>query len=85
MTTKVSTKGRVLLPASLRRKLGIRAGDLLEARIEAGRIILIPRNSGRYKTKIVSDPVTGFPVLSAGPDAPMLTSKEVHEILANFQ
>lgn len=84
MTTKVSTKGGVVLPASLRRKLGIRAGDSLQAKIEAGRIILIPRNRGRYKTKIVRDPVTGFPVLSAGQDAPMLTSKEVHEILADF-
>jgi AbrB family looped-hinge helix DNA binding protein len=84
MTTKVSTKGRVVLPASLRQKLGIRAGDLLQAKIEAGRIVLIPCNSGCYKTKIVSDPVTGFPVLSAGQDAPMLTSKEVREILADF-
>jgi AbrB family looped-hinge helix DNA binding protein len=84
MTTKVSTKGQVVLPGLLRRKLGIRAGDSLEAKIEAGRIVLIPRNGGRYKTKIVSDPVTGFPVLSAGPDAPMLTSKEVREILADF-
>ncbi len=84
MTTKVSTKGQVVLPGPLRRKLGIRAGDSLEARIEAGRIVLIPRKRRSYKTKIITDPVTGLPVLSAGPDAPVLTSKAVREMLADF-
>lgn len=84
MTTKVSTKGQVVLPGPLRRKLGIRAGDPLEAKIEAGRIVLIPQRKKRLKTRIVKDPVTGLPVLSAGSDAPALTSKEVHEILADF-
>jgi len=84
MTTKVSTKGQVVLPGLLRRKLGICAGDSLEAKIEAGRIVLIPQKKRRYKAKIVKDPVTGFPVLSAGPNAPILTSKEVYEILADF-
>jgi AbrB family looped-hinge helix DNA binding protein len=84
MTTKVSTKGQVVLPGPLRRKLGIRAGDSLEAKIEAGRIVLTPQKSRPHKTKIVTDPVTGLPVLSAGPNAPVLTSKEVREILADF-
>jgi len=84
MTTKVSTKGQVVLPGPLRRKLGLRAGDSLEAKIEAGRIILIPKKRRSYKTKIIIDPITGFPVLSAGPDAPVLTSKAVREMLADF-
>ena len=84
MTTKVSTKGQVVLPGPLRRRLGIRAGDPLEVKIEDGRIVLTPGKKRPYKTKIVKDPVTGLPVLSAGPNAPVLTSKEVEEILANF-
>lgn len=73
-----------MLPGPLRRKLGIRAGDSLDAKIEAGRIVLVPQKIRPYKTKIVKDPATGFPVLTAGPDAPMLTSREVREILADF-
>jgi AbrB family looped-hinge helix DNA binding protein len=84
MTTKVSTKGQVVLPGPLRRKLGIRAGDPLLAKIVAGRIVLIPQRKRPHKTKIVRDPITGLPVLSAGPDAPVLSSKEVHEIQADF-
>jgi hypothetical protein len=36
------------------------------------------------KSKIVVDPVTGLPVLSAGKNAPVLTSREVAEIRAAF-
>jgi hypothetical protein len=34
-----------------------------------------------HRVKFVTDPVTGLPALSAGPNAPVLTSKEVEEIL----
>jgi len=84
MTTKVSTKGQVVLPGPLRRQLGIRAGDPLQAKIEAGRIVLIPQRKQPHKAKVVKDPITGLPVLSVGPTAPVLTSKEVREILADF-
>lgn len=84
MQTKLSTKGQVVLPGPLRRRLGLRAGDPLDANIEAGRIVLTPRKKRSHRVKIVTDPATGLPVFSAGPDAPTLTSKEVEEILANF-
>jgi len=84
MQTKVSTKGQVVLPGPLRRRLDIRAGDPLEANIEAGRIVLTPHKKRPRQARIVNDPVTGLPVLSAGPDAPELSSKEVEEILTNF-
>jgi AbrB family looped-hinge helix DNA binding protein len=84
METRVSSKGQVVLPGPLRRKLGILAGDPLDANIEAGRIVLTPRKKRPHHVRIIIDPVTGLPVLSAGTDAPVLHSKEVAEILANF-
>jgi AbrB family looped-hinge helix DNA binding protein len=84
MQTKVSTKGQVVLPGPLRRKLGIQAGDAMEVSVEAGRIVLMPHRKKTRKSKIVADPVTGLPVLSAGKAAPALSSREVDEILANF-
>jgi AbrB family looped-hinge helix DNA binding protein len=84
MQTRVSTKGQIVLPDRLRRRLGIQAGDSLEADIEAGSIVLTPLRKTRRKARIISDPITGLPVLSAGDDAPMLSSKDVDEILANF-
>jgi hypothetical protein len=38
------------------------------------------KNAAR-KGKILIDPITGLPVLTAGPGAPVLTSEEVNEIL----
>jgi AbrB family looped-hinge helix DNA binding protein len=84
MQTRVSTKGQIVLPGPLRRKLGIRAGDLVDASIDQGRIVLTPQKKTTYKPKIVTDPITGLPVLTAGDDAPVLTSEEVAEILADF-
>ena len=84
METKISTKGQVVLPAPVRRKLGLRPGYPLEVTAESGRIVLTPRKSRRRKARILEDPITGLPVLSAGPDSPTLSSKEVDEILSNF-
>jgi len=84
MQTKVSTKGQVVLPGPLRRRLDIRAGDPLDANIEDGRIVLTPRKRRPYRVELVTDSRTGLPALSAGTNAPRLTSKEVEEILANF-
>ena len=84
MTTKVSTKGQVVLPGPLRRKLGICVGDALTAEIEGGRIVLTPQKKKVSRAKIITDPLTGFPVLSAGPKAPVLTSKRVRELLVDF-
>jgi AbrB family looped-hinge helix DNA binding protein len=84
METKISTKGQVVLPSPIRRKLGLRAGDPLDAKVEGGRIVLTPRSTRSRKASILIDPITGLPVLSAGPDAPVLSSKQVHEILSDF-
>ena len=84
MQTRVSTKGQIVLPGPLRRRLGIRAGDPLDVNVEGQRIVLTMRHERSRRVKIISDPVTGLPVLSAGADAPVLSSKDVDEILANF-
>ena len=84
MQTKVSTKGQIVLPGPLRRRLGIRAGDRLDVAVEQDRIVLTAPKRPRSKARIIKDPVTGFPVLYAGPDAPVLTSEMVRELLADF-
>ena len=84
MQTRVSTKGQVVLPGPLRRRLGLQAGDPLDASIEGGRIVLAPRRKAALRARIIQDPLLGTPVLSFGPTAPKLISKEVAEILAEF-
>lgn len=85
MQTRVSTKGQIVLPGPVRRRLGLQAGDPLDVDVEGGRIVLTMRSPRRRAAKIVHDPVTGLPVLRVGSGkAPVLTSREVDEILSNF-
>jgi AbrB family looped-hinge helix DNA binding protein len=84
METKLSTKGQIVLPVQIRRKLGLRTGDALDAKVECGRIVLTPRRARSQRASIVVDPVTGLPVLSAGSDVSLLSNKQVREILSEF-
>lgn len=88
MRTKVSTKRQLVVPSTLVRKLALRVGDPVDAKVEGGRIVLTPRprrkSKRKFKARIIKDPITGYPVLDTGPDAPMLTNERVAEILADF-
>jgi len=84
MQTRISTKGQVVLPGPIRRRLGLRAGDRLDAKVEGAKIVLIPCKKRAGKAKIVIDPVSGIPAVTLGPGAPVLTSKEVKEMLSDF-
>ena len=84
METKLSTKGQVVLPGPIRRELGLRPGDSLDAKVQAGRVMLTPRRKRSFQARILIDRITGLPVLSAGPEAPLLTSRQVREILSEF-
>lgn len=81
METKLSTKGQVVVPGPIRRRLGLQAGDALTATVHEGGILLTPRRKRARKARIVTDPITGLPVLTFGEGAPVLTSKQVREIL----
>ena len=84
MQTKVSTKGQIVLPGPLRRKLDIRAGDPLDISIEKDRIVLTAPKRKHSTARIIEDPITGLPVIDVDADAPVLTSKMVRELLVDF-
>ncbi len=84
MNTKVSSKGQVVLPSPIRRKLCIDAGDSLDARIEGDRIILTPLGKERRRPKIKISKITGMPVISLGAGAPKITSEWVRDALSEF-
>jgi hypothetical protein len=52
--------------------------------VEGERIILTPHKRRLKKARIVIDPVSGIPAVTLGPGAPVLTSKEVEDILSDF-
>jgi AbrB family looped-hinge helix DNA binding protein len=84
MQTRISSKGQVVLPGPIRRKLGLGPGDALDASVKSGQIVLTPRHSRSAKAIIGRDTVTRLPVLSAEPRAARLTSEQVQDILSNL-
>ena len=84
MRTRISSKGQIVLPGAIRRKLGLRPGAPLDAMVKCGQIVLTPRHSRPAKAAIRRDAISGLPVLSAGPGAPRLTSEQVQDILTNL-
>lgn len=84
MQTKVSTKGQIVIPGPLRRRLDIRAGDTLDIAVEKDRIVMTQASKPKYEAHLVKDPVTGFLAIDLGPDAPTLTSEMVRELLTDF-
>lgn len=84
MQTIVSSKGQVVLPSPIRHRLGIHAGDPLEAAVEDNHIVLTPAKPRRCRARIVKDSITGLPVLTVGANGPTLSSRQVEEMLADF-
>ena len=84
MQTKVSSKGQVVLPISIRNKLQIRAGDPLEARVEKNHIVLIPKKPRKFRTWIGKSPITGLPLLMSEAGAPQVTNEQVAKLLEDF-
>jgi len=84
MQTKISTKGQVVLPGPLRRRLGLQPGDPLDISVEGERIVLTRQKKRSRKARIIIDPVSGVAAVTLGPGAPVLTSKQVKEMLSDF-
>lgn len=77
-SSRLSSKGQLVIPADLRRALGLRPGDRIELTLEGRRLVLEPQPSrgarlarGRW----------GRPVLVAAPGAPAMTTESVKRLL----
>ncbi len=84
MQTKVSSKGQVVLPISIRNKLHIREGDPLEILVENERVVLVPKKRRKFKTWVETSPMTGLPVIVSEPGAPKITSEWVAKMMEDF-
>jgi AbrB family looped-hinge helix DNA binding protein len=50
-TVEVGPKGRVVIPAAIRRELGIGQGSQLVAMVEDGAVVLLPRSEVRRRLR----------------------------------
>jgi len=84
MQIPVSENGEVVIPGALCVALGIRPGDSVDATLEHDRLVLKSPPKTNCEVRIVIDPITGLPALTAGPNAPKLTQETVAAMLAEF-
>ena len=80
MTTTLTSKGQIVIPLEIRKKLGLPAGAVISCEIVDGKIVLDP-NPDKSEAAITEE--DGRPVLIAPPGAPKMTPDLVREILAS--
>lgn len=81
METRVSSKGQVVLPSRVRRKLGIAAGDSLGVRVDRGRVVLTVKRGRPRKARLATSRRTGLPVIETSAGAGAITSEMVGRLL----
>jgi AbrB family looped-hinge helix DNA binding protein len=83
MTTILSSKGQVVVPRSVRTKLGLKPGMQFQVRTEGDNVILAPQGR-RKQARLKRDRRTGLPTFVVPSGTPEITSADVHQALADF-
>jgi len=84
MTTTLSSKGQVVLPHAVRRRLGLKAGVKFDCRVHGNEIVLTPHGAIRAKPRLVRDKLTGLIVTRAPKGSPLVSGDQVRALLSDF-
>ena len=84
MTTTLSSRGQIVLPSRVRRKLGLRPGTRFSVLTDGGKVVLAPQESGRKIVQPSRDRKTGLPTFPIPRGTPRIPENFVHEALADF-
>lgn len=83
MTTKLSSKGQVVLPKRVRSRLHLRPGVTLICRVEGDSIVLTPEHPITDSPRIVTDPKTGLSITKS-PGQTRVTADDVRAAMMDF-
>lgn len=84
VTTKLSSKGQVVLPRLVRSKLGLAPGVRLRCEVRGESVVLTPQGAPRRNKQYVLDPLSGLRVVKQSPAREPVTSEMVRELLEEF-
>jgi len=85
VTTTLSSKGQIVLPANARRRLGLKAAAKFTCHVRDGEIVLTPAGAtATAKPRLVKSKLTGLIYSQAAADAPKVTSEQIRALLADF-
>ena len=84
MTTKLSSKGQIVLPAEARRRLGLRAGAVFNCTVRGNEIVLELAGAPPSKPRFVRSKTSGLVSVASTSGTAPLTTQRVRAILADF-
>lgn len=83
MTTKLSSKGQLVLPKQARLRLQLRPGTKFLCRIENGSIVLTPEHPASERPRLIADPKSGLRITRSAAKT-KITSEDVRAALLDF-
>jgi AbrB family looped-hinge helix DNA binding protein len=83
MTTKLSTKGQIVLPKQARARLQLRPGAKLVCKVQGDSIILTPEHPTSDRPKLTRDTKTGL-MITRSPAHVKVSSHDVRAALLEF-
>ena len=83
MTTKLSSKGQVVLPKNARTRLRLRPGMTFMCKVQGGAIVLTPESVPIERPRLEADPKTGL-LITKSPGGITVTSEDVHAAMLDF-
>lgn len=85
MTTVISTNGQLVMPAGIRKALGLKPGDKLRVTLEGRSVRLVPARAKRHAAlRIKTNRRTGLPYAVMPVGTPAVDLADVKRILADF-
>ena len=83
MTTKLSSKGQVVLPRQARMRLQLRPGVKLSCRIQGHSIVLTPEHPVTGRPRLITDAKSGLRITKS-PKETRVTSEQVRAAMLDF-
>ena len=83
LTTRLSSKGQVVLPRLVRTQLRLAPGSKLICEIRGDSVILTPQST-RGSKEYITDPVSGLRVSKRQPKAEKVSSDMIRKLLEEF-
>jgi AbrB family looped-hinge helix DNA binding protein len=83
MTTKLSSKGQVVLPKQARMRLHLRPGVRFICKVQGASIVLTPEQPITEGPRLIDDPKTGLRITQSPPGI-KVTNEDVRAALVDF-
>jgi AbrB family looped-hinge helix DNA binding protein len=83
MTTKLSSKGQVVLPKQARMRLHLRPGVKFVCKVQGHSIVLTPEHPVSERPRLMNDPKTGLRI-TRSPAEMKVTREDVRAALMDF-